>query len=181
MTLATAAMTGTHGELDCADAEAMLHEATMENGNLRTRLTFALESQDVMESETDSMRLDSNRVRALLADVTRKNAHLIDERDDLAAQNKFLHEELAATETDAVPEGTMLFATLARQEMVAEYRSASRVTRGPLPPSVTTAVDQAGTEITSAMTEAGREAMKAVIRREVRRRRRRTQTRHAHR
>lgn len=163
---------GSHGDLDCVDAETMLHEVTMENAHLRARLATVLADRAAMESEIDLMRLDGDRLRALLSDVSTKNTHLTEERDDLTAQVKFLNEELAAVEADAVPEGTLLFAALAREEMVAQYRRASRITRGPLPPSVLAVVDGAREEIAEAMREAGREALKVVVGREVRRRRR---------
>lgn len=159
-----------HGELDCADAETMLAEATHENGNLHQQITGLINTHVSMEHEMDLVRLERDRLRALLDDITRKQDILANERDDLAGQVKYLNEELAAVESDVVPEGTLMFAALSREEMVAEYRRASRITRGPLPPSVLAAVEAGRESIVEAMTETGRAALVAVVRREVRRR-----------
>lgn len=172
MTLTATTQHRSHGELDCADAEAILHETTLQNADLRARLSLALETQATLEHHLDSLRLDTDRLRALLADLTAKNTDLANDRDGLAEQVKLINDELAALEADAVPPGSLLFAALTREEMVAEYRRASRINRGPLPPAVTDAIDAAREDIIEAMTTTGREALTAVIRREVRRRRR---------
>lgn len=171
MTIAPEA-TRTHGELDCADAEALLHENTVENSDLRARLTLAKQAQRDAEEHLDLARLEADRLRALLDDVNLKNAKVANERDSMAAQIKFLHEELAALETDALPQGTLVYGALPQTMLTTEYRAVSRITRGPLPPAITAAVTEAKDTITEAMVEAGREALVAVVRREVRRRRR---------
>lgn len=154
-----------HGELACDDTEALLHETMQEVAELRERL-------DRREMEMQNLRAENDRVLALMRDVSAKNTTLATERDDLAVQNKYLSEELIAAESDTVPEGTLLFAPIARDFMVAQYRAASRINRGPLPPSVTAAVESAYEDIIEAMSAAGQAALTGVVRREVRRRRR---------
>jgi hypothetical protein len=171
--------THAHGELDCADAEALLHDTMLEAGDLRLRLERTTQSDEMRDAEMANLRAEADRLHALLRDVTAKNTSLAIERDGLAVQNKYLAEELAAVEADAVPEGTLLFAPIPRDFMVAQYRRASRIGRGPLPPSVTAAVESAHESIVEAMTTAGQDAVTAVVRREVRRRRRAATTRAA--
>lgn len=165
-------VSGAHGGLDCGDAEAILAESTAEAAALRAELDSLRDQRDQALREADTVRLEASRLRALFDDVSRKNTSLINERDDLAAQVKYVNEELAALEQDAVPEGTMVYGTVSREQMVAMYRQVSRIARGPLPPAVVDAVHDGHADIVASMETAGREALSVIIRREVRRRRR---------
>lgn len=162
----------THGGLDCADAEAILHDATTEAADLRARLAMALQAHDDLLRQNDVLRLEGDRLRALHDDTSAKNRSLADERDGLIEQVKFLGDELNALEADAVPEGTLVYGVVAREEMVRQYRTASRINRGPVPPSVIDAVEAARDDIAETMAAAGRAAVNDIVVRAVRRRRR---------
>lgn len=160
-----AAALDAHGELGCADVEVMFAESASENASLRRQLA---EETDRRESAEHRAAM----LTSLLEELSSKAALSATKRDDMAAQVKMLHEEMAVLEAEAIPEDTLVFAAVARDQMVAEYRRVSRVTRGPLPPSVIAAVETGTDSIVEAMLAAGSEALTVLMRREVRRRRR---------
>lgn len=172
MTTAMDVASRAHGELTCEDAEALLHDTTANVDSLRAQNAVTLQTNDDQLRQIDLLRVEADRLRALLDDVSAKNRNLAEERDGLKEQNLLLHEELAAVEPYLIPEDTIVFGAVSRDHMVAEYRRASRITRGPLPPSVVQAVESSFAEVSEVMAEAGAEAVATIVRREVRRRRR---------
>lgn len=154
-----------HDDLACVDIDLLLTEATDEVARLK-EILLATEAALVSSEHRADM------LGSLNTDLSKRYQKVTEDRDALAVQVKMVHDELAAAEKDALPADTLTYAALPRDLMVSTYRSASRITRGPLPPAVVSAVEAAREEIEEAMTVAGRSALDAVVRREVRRRRR---------
>lgn len=150
-----------HGENTCADVEAMLTDALDES-----RMVIAADA--ARQAEMDMLRMEVTRTRALMGEMRKKVGNLADQREGMDDQVAILYAELEAAERDAVPADSLTFAVISRSEVLAAYRAASKVTRGPLPPAVAAAVDAATEEIREAMAEAGRAALTAAVTRAVR-------------
>jgi predicted nuclease with TOPRIM domain len=161
-----------HGEVSCADTEAILAETIAENDGLRDENAMLKSADAARQAEMDALRMESARTRALLAEMRKKMGNISDERSGMDSQVKFLLDELEAAERDAVPADSFTFAVIAQSEVVSTYRAASRITRGPLPPAITEAVQAAAPAIREAMEAAGQAELSKVVAREVRRRRR---------
>lgn len=173
-----------HGEIDCADAETLLQGALLDLADARARLALYESVGGAAGEETDRLRaivgdleFENARLRHLLEDHVRKSTKVAEERDDYRTQVKYLAEELAATEAGQVPDGTWAFAPIAEAEVMAAYRRISRITRGPLPPAIRTALEEGKEVILAAMAQTGSEEVTVLLRREVRRRRRARSTR----
>ena len=170
---------GPHGDLECADVEAMVADfaATAEAERItaqetRAELDAALNSLATAHADIEHLRIERQRLIALVNTHQAKHGDLADDRDSLAEQVQILAAELDAAETCALPEGTVLHATISEADVRQAYRAASRVTRGPLPPSITQAVNDESQAIVTAMQEAAQQVLADIVRRAVRRRRR---------
>jgi hypothetical protein len=159
-----------HGELGCADVEALLTEAVIESDTLRDQVAMYEQMDRSRQADMDEMALRCARLQALVGDVSKKMRRAVDTKEGSASQIEMLLLELEAAEAAAVPEGTLMTATLSVDQMTALYRGASRVTRGPLPPAVVAAVKDAEGEIVAAMQAAGEEVLAKTVKSAVRRR-----------
>jgi chromosome segregation ATPase len=167
----TATTARIHDGLACHDVEALLAETSADNEVLRDRLGAYEAADAARQVEMDDLRAEAERIRAVLTDLRKKTHGALDERGALDEQMHILLTELQAAEQAAVPADTLAAATVSHADLLARYRRASLVTRGPLPPSVTAAVQNSLSDIQEAMVEAGQAALEEVVRREVRRRR----------
>lgn len=161
-----------HDDLACADIDLLLTEATDEVARLKEMLLATEAALITSQSALHSSEHRADMLGSLNADLSKRYQKVTEDRDALAVQVKMVHDELTAAEKDALPADTLTHAALPRDLMVSTYRSASRITRGPLPPAVVSAVEAAREEICAAMTTAGQATLDTVVRREVRRRRR---------
>ena len=162
----------THDDLDCPDVNVLLSEASDQLREAAEQIATLQAQAAATEALLSATERRATMLAALNEDLTKQYRKISDDRGSLSVQVSILHEELAAAEKDAVPVNSLLFSALPREQVTAIYRRVSRVTRGPLPPSVLSAVDAASADIVDAMAAAGTEALEATIRREVRRRRR---------
>ena len=170
---------GVHGDLECADVEAMVADfaATAEAERItaqemRAELDAALASLATAHADIEHLRIERQRLIALVNTHQAKHGDLADDRDSLAEQVQILAAELDATEEYTLPEDTLLHATITETDLRQAYRAASRVTRGPLPPSIAQAVHEESQAIVTAMQDAAQQVLADVVRRAVRRRRR---------
>lgn len=155
----------THDDLACLDVDLLLGEAMTENAHLKARLAD-------MEERLASALHRAEMAQALNAETDKRFTASESERRMLADQVKILHVELTAAEKDALPANTLAYGAVSRDLVTSTYRRISRVSRGPVPTSVTAAAEAAAADMAAAMENAGREVVEGVIRREVRRRRR---------
>lgn len=155
----------THGDLVCLDVDLLLNDAAQEIADLKARLADA-------QAEAATAHHRADMALSLSTETDKRYNVVRDERDALAEQVKILNEELVVAEKDAIPVNTLVYGTLGQDLLLSTYRRVSRVSRGPAPRSVTEAVQAAVPDVRAAMETAGREAVEAVVRREVRRRRR---------
>lgn len=150
-----------HDGATCTDIEALLAEATMEIDILRSRL-----------DDEDRLRREVTQSRALVSDLRKRLDHESDTSAALKQQNAILLDELQAAEADTIEPGSLTHAAIDGGQVTALYRQVSRITRGPVPPAILTATQQAAPSIAEAMHETGIKMLAEIVRREHRRRRR---------
>jgi hypothetical protein len=156
-----------HGDVACADVEAMLAEAVADADAAREEVAMLRAADAARQADMDAVREEVTRVRALLAEYREAAGRSLAFDGDLESQVEMVLGELAAAEAVAVPAGTVVLGTLRRADVTAAYRAESRVTRGTVPPSVVEAVQEAQEEIAEAMIVAGRAAARRVVAAEV--------------
>ena len=148
-----------HGENTCADVEAMLTEVSEALDGARDENAMLMAADAARQAEMDALRLSSARRDALFAEMRKKVGNLSDQHEGLDTQVTILLKELEAAEADAVPADSLTHGIISHSEVVAAYRAASGVTRGPVPPVIAAAVEAAAETIRARMEEAGRAAL----------------------
>lgn len=171
LTLVTEQDIAPHGDLECADVEALMAEATESANQSRARADFLATQLAAAEAEANHLRTERARLIALVNAIQSKHTLIADDRDSLVEQVDLLTDEITAMDQALIPEGSVLFAALTNDEVRSTYREVSRVSRGPLPPAIHDAVRAERALVEDAMRTAGQEALRSVIRRAVRRRR----------
>ena len=164
----------THDDLACLDVDLLLTEAMTEIADLKASRDHLRSRVTELEERLAAALHRAEMAQSLHAETDKRFSAVSSDRRMLAEQVTLLHEELLAAEKDALPADTLAHAVVSRDHVLALYRRLSRVSRGPVPRSVTAAVEAALADVSAAMENAGREALEGVVRREVRRRRRAT-------
>ena len=144
-----------HAE-DCYAAEALLSEYANDAERLTQQVADLTESLHRAQAEHSNLL-------ALYRQTNKKLASVTTEMEGHAQQSKFLAEEYLAMEARAMAETTIMAAEIDKNTLTAIYRAESGVARGPVPPSVTDAVQNAKDRILTRMHATGVREMRKVV------------------